>query len=226
MIEAKITCLTGSIRLPDLDLHLTKGMEVYMPQAKARSSKDLQRAWQGKGVDVQYVRRYRKKRSAGPQQPNPVFPAPKGMGFVPAEPAQDEGVLFDPSIIADEVVARINADAVAKDRVRVALAQRLEAMEERITDKVIRAVQAELAKLPPAQPLGPPVPAPAPGVGMISSVDEDVPVFVPSKIRDGGLTASINVKTEQGDGSGLSEAADALRKTRNSAGKNRDTEND
>ena len=56
------------------------------------------------------------------------------------------------------------------------------------------------------------------------AVEDDVPVFIPSKIRSDDMKAEISVESQQGDGAGLSEAAAALRKAR--AGKKRRTETD
>lgn len=221
MIEAKITCLTGSLRLPDLNLHLTKGMTVYMDEKKARNSKDLERAWRGKGVEIQYVSRVAERRAPRPENTNPRFPAPPGMGFTPPPPppSREDNLLFDPDLLAERVVEAINTDAVTHNKVRLIVTQQLAGLEDRIVARVVEAIKSEIASGISVHggPLAAPVHVHGTPSGTTPLVD-DVPVFIPSRIRTDGLTAEIDIQSQQGDAGGLSDAAAALRKARN-AGK-------
>ena len=226
MIEAKITCLTGTIQLPDLSMSMTKGMVIYMPEAKARSSKDLERAWKGRGVSVQYVTRVQERRNPPKNKPNPVFPVPPGMAFAPPTQEAGEQVIFDPDIIAERVVTAINEDALTTNKIRLAVSKRLDQFEERLVGRVVAVLKEEIAAGITVQgvPQAMAVQTPNQPVGKMPLVEEDVPVFIPSKIRSDDMKAEIAIESQQGDSSGLSDAAAALRAAR--AGKKRRTETD
>lgn len=120
-MEAKITCLTASIHLPDLNMVLVKGQEVYVPEKTARASQDLHRAWSNKGVHVQYISRFREKRTLSLVGNSPTPPPPPSE-YIPE---------FQPSL----------SDIIVKGLMRVfwpLLQAELRAMEERI----LRAVEA------------------------------------------------------------------------------------
>ena len=92
MIEAEITCVCSpGIRIADLNLNLTKGDVVYVPEAQARASMDLRRA--RAGVHLRMVQRCRERRAPprAPRRPPearpqaPVMPpeAPVPQPYVP-----------------------------------------------------------------------------------------------------------------------------------------------
>ena len=206
MIEARITCIVGKVRVPDLGLNLVQGMTVYMAEMRARGSKDLQRAWRANGVEVVYVQRSRKSREAPPpQQNNPVFPKPQGMAAFVPERAEDETVVFD----ADAVAERVLEGMDLKNAVNDVVGARMREMEDRLLNQIearfIKALSNLEVALPVTIPAGTDV-APA----SVGNVPEDVPVFVPSRIGEEGVASEIRVKVEQRD-EDPSAAAAALR---------------
>ena len=229
MMEAKITCITGSIRLADLNLSLSKGEVIYMAEAKARSSKDLQRAWKAKGVTVQYIERVQMQRAPSN---NPVFPPPPSMGGFVTEthgPTPGEQVFFDPDVMAARVAEAVNSDALVANRVRIAVAQRLEGLEDRIVARVVDALKGEIAAGLTVQAVaGQPVAAVGGSLPQPGSVPlvEEVPIFIPSRIKTDDMTAEVRVESRQGDVGGLSDAAAALRAARKGAAGSRNMETD
>jgi len=208
MMEAKITCTTRQIQLPDLELDLADGQVVYITEAKARGSRDLQRARRAKGVSVVYVERSRVRRPAATK--NPGVSAPVGVpAFLPSEFAQGEKVIFDPDAIAERVVAALGGPSLDR-RISNEVARQVLGMEERLTNVLVQAVERSMAHdhgtwAEPGRPAG--------------SVSDDAPVFIPSRIEDEGLTSEIQVKSQQGDDTGLSDAAEALRVARQASEK-------
>jgi hypothetical protein len=203
-------CLTGSLRIQDLDLTLTKGMVVYLPEARAKSSLDLQRVWQAKGVHIQYVERFSKMRP--PDESNSTSPAHRQR----TAPVDSDRVLFDPQALAEQIITALGQDAIMNDRVRIAVAARMGELEERITTRVVAALRAELAGLAQA-PVRVSVqdqPHAIPVQKILPDVEEKAPVFIPSRIGDGDLKGGVAVTAQQGDDAGLNEAAAALRRTR------------
>lgn len=211
MIEARIMCLTGSLRVHDLDLTLTKGMIVYLPEARARSSQDLQRLWQAKGVNIQYVERFSKIR---PPEDSPPRPLARNQKVTPMDA---DRVLFDPQALAEQIIVAIGQDAVMNDRVRLAVAARMQELEERITSRVVAALREELAGLART-----PVPVMTseqflrepPSQKILPDIEEEAPIFIPSRIGDGDLKGGVTVTAQQGDDAGLNEATAALRRSR------------
>jgi len=215
VIEARIECECQGITLSDLDLHLTRGQVVFMDAAKARASKDMQRAWRVGAVAVKYVERFKERRKA-PVAPHPLIPA-RGMVAAPPEPideATTEIVIVDPGEIAARVVHELGRNPITA-AVRVEVGRQVQALEDRLVARVVEGVLASL-KVNPVQQVA----AQAPQAGTVP-VDGDVPVFVPSKID--GLQADLGLESEKADEGVVSDAAAALRAARG-AGKKRRTE--
>lgn len=225
MIEARIECLCGQIRLPDLSLALVRGQILHMDATKARASRDLQRAWQAKAVGIKYVERYRERREA-PVVPPPHPLAPKGMVAAPPEPLEERThdiLLVDPGEIAARVVEELGRNPV-NEKVSIEVGRQLQALEDRLVRRVTQGVIEALAAkgsnavaVPlPRGNLASVTPAPVPG--------GDVPVFVPSKIGDDGLQATVALETKAADEGSVSDAAAALREARKAGKQRRSTD--
>jgi len=223
MIEARIECVCSQIGLPDLDLSLTKGQVVHMDASKARRSKDLQRAWQAKAVTIKYIERFRKRREA--PVPRPIHPlVPVSRVAAPAvdqAPAGEHILLVDPGEIAARVVQELGRGPV-NEKVRVEVGRQLKALEDRLVARVSAAVLAAIQTMPVQ------VARPLPGVdrptrAIVAGIDDDVPVYVPSKIGDNNLKADLDLPSKRAEKGNVSEAAAALRAARK-AGKKRRTE--
>lgn len=207
MIEAKVTCLTGQIHVLDLGLKLVKGMTVYMPEAKARASHDLQRAWRMKGVEIRYVQRARRRRE-GSGGSNPVFPAPSRMDAFAPVPDEEEDLVLDPEALAERVAELL------RPLIRQEVERAVGPLASSLQQVLVQAVADSMPKV--VQVAAPAAGAPvsrAP-VAPVGTMDDDVPVFIPSTIRTDGMKSEIEVRSEQGDDAGLSSAAAALKAAR------------
>jgi hypothetical protein len=110
MIEAEVTCQCAQIALPDLRLSMVSGQIVYLDEADARASVDLQRAWRAKAVIVKYIKRFRERRAARLALPEP--PAAQSVGFLPPGP-QEPTVVVDVEAIAQRVAELLEPRLVA-----------------------------------------------------------------------------------------------------------------
>ena len=216
MMEAKIVCTCTRIQIADLDMLLTQGMTIYMDAGKARASVDVQRAWRNKAVTLQYVERFQERRPAQPSA-NPVFPEPAGMAAFTASNQRDESVLFDPDDIADRVVAAFAGSPVT-EKIRIEVGRQLAGVRKAIVNDVVTALKAEIAagiRVEGVQ-MSPVVGSHAPAGRVL--VEDDAPVFVPSKIGRDDLVGDIGVKATKVEGAtGVSDAADALRELKRGA---------
>jgi len=204
MMEAKITCTTGKIQIPDLGLDLVAGQVEYVAEAKVRGSRDLQRARQAKGVSVAYVERSRVRRPATLK--NPGYPTPSGVSaFLPAKLSQEEKVIFDPDAIAERVVAALGGLPL-DCRISQEVIHQLQGIEDRLTNALVSAVERAMVQGHRKTQVE--------AEGSAGSMFDDVPVFIPSRIEDEGLISEIEVQSQQGDDTRLSDTAEALRVAR------------
>ena len=185
MIEAEVTCQCAQIALPDLRLSMVNGQVVYLDEADAKASVDLQRAWSAKAVIVKYIKRFRERRAARLALPEP--PTQQGVGFLPPGPLEQTVV--------------VDVEAIAQ---RVA-----ELLEPRLVASVTASVVAALRSEGPVVVAGTPaVPAPPQAL-----VGDDVPVFIPSKIGN-ALEADLELQATTATEGVVSDAAAALRAAR------------
>jgi len=217
MIEARIECLCGSYTLSDLGFALTKGQIVYMDAPKARGSQDLQRAWRVKAVAIKYVERYQERREVPAN--NPVFPSPPGMpAFVPEAPPGADVLLVDPDEIAARVVEVLSRSPI-NERVQIEVGRQVQALEERLIARVTASVMAAFrAEYPAGMPVV--TGSSQPLSGRVQIVEDDVPVFVPSRIGDAELDVDLGLQPSKTGEAVVSDAAAALRAARG-AGKKR-----
>lgn len=217
MIEACIQCLCREFHVADLNLSLKQGQIVYLDAARARGSMDLKRAWRVNAVAIKYVERVRERREAPlPTHPLLPHPPPRSMVAAPAEPPQGADILLvDPGEIASRVVSELARNPV-NERVTIEVGRQLQALEERLVEKVVaRVVQALQDRMVALQvPVQGATPMPVP-----SAIDDHVPVFVPSKI-EGSIQANLELEAAPADEGVVSDAAAALRAAR---GKKRGT---
>jgi len=101
MTEAEITCECLSIRIPDLQLALTRGMVVYLDAQVAKKSSDLTRAIYAHGVSVKYVQRFRERR------PPPVEPHVESRVQPPVVPDLPRTLPSEPSVDAETIAQRV-----------------------------------------------------------------------------------------------------------------------
>jgi len=201
MTEAQITCTTGQIQIPDLNLDLVDGQIAYVDESRARASKDLQRAWGAHGVAVVYMERSRVRRAAASKQAG--FPVPTGKpASLPPDPLDS---VQDPDAIVERVVAAMGGPALEM-RIRNEVGRQMAAMESRLSDVLVMAVERALTNRP--------VQVVEQGGSMGRVGGDDTPVFIPSRIADQSLTADISVRSQKGDDTGLNDAASALRLVR------------
>lgn len=208
MIEARITCTCTQISLPDIELDLLHGQVVFLPEAQAKKSQDLSRASKAKAVEVVYVQRYQKQRtheSAPPPARRPTVatphPPPVPTGTVAPIVVQPT-VVLDPDELATKVVQRL---ALPKtDAVQAEVRQQLDAMRATLRAE-LRADMVDVLRAAGAD-------IPAPGSVRTGTVQDDEPVFIPSKIGE-DLKADIGV-AETTSTAGVADAAAALRAAR------------
>ncbi len=214
MIEAKIQCQCRLIALPDLgfdgEKSLKNGQVLYMDAVKARASKDLQRAWKSRAVTIKYVERCRERREV-PMAPS-VFHRARSMVAAPQEPASPthDILLVDPDAIAARVVAELGRSPI-DEWVKVEVAREVQALEDRLVTRITTAVLAGIQPLLSGAVLR--TEAPSTSVGKVPTVDNGVPVYVPSKIG-GTLKADLGLAPEKASHGGVSDAAAALRAAR------------
>ena len=190
MIEARIECQCNKILLPDLKASLVRDDVIYIDDTTARKSADLQRAWKARAVTVKYVERCQQRRPVGP-----VMPINQGMVAAPtAAPATGDHLLVDP-------------DAIAA-RVEVVVTRQIKALE----DRLVAQMEALVARVGPSAGLLSQTVTASPAQD--HSVDDHVPVFIPSRIDDKGLNADLGIEAKDEGQESVSEAAAALRAAR------------
>lgn len=218
MIEACIQCLCREFLVADLNLSLKQGQIVYLDAAKAKASMDLKRAWRVNAVAIKYVERVRERREA-PVLTHPLQTPlpPRSMVAAPAEPSEGADILLvDPGEIASRVVSEL-ARSPINERVSIEVGRQLQALEERLVERVVaKVVQAlqEHALRDRQAALQISTPRRSPAVP-----DDSIPVYVPSKI-EGSIQANLDLEAAPADEGGVSDAAAALRAVR---GKKRGT---
>jgi len=107
MREAIITCTCPSIRIPDLQLTLSKGNVIHLDADKADASKDLAIAKAAFGVKVEYIGRCRAQRP-GPK--NVPLPPPPPRPEPEKPPTKEE---IDLDALAEKVAAKMGRDVNA-----------------------------------------------------------------------------------------------------------------
>lgn len=195
MIEAEITCECPSLKLPDLQLALTRGMVVYLDANVAKRSADLQRAWKAKGVSIKYVQRFRERRPEPVVLPTPSAPPePLPRAFTPP-PRRPEPE-------TPQVVVDVDVDAIAARVAEILLPQIQDVVEQVMSRMPVQVVSGTVSPN-------------TPNAGKVPVV-EDVPVFIPSKIGREDLRTTLDVAATAGEDTGVTDAAAALKAARKS----------
>lgn len=187
MKTAKITCLTRMARLPDLDLELTKGDEVLLSPAQVEKSKDLALMRRLNAVSLLWVHR------AALRSPAPR-PRPTVLPFRP-RPRQ-------PHVALPPTPPTPAQDSIDLEKLAERLARRVvEKTIDRLVDAVRATPQPMLVRRGEKASVG-------------TVVSPEAPVFIPSNIVDQDAKTDIQTKKTQSSGSGVSDAAAALKKAR------------
>lgn len=192
MIEAEITCDCPAIQLADLQMALTRGMVVYLDADKARKSLDVQRAVRARGITVKYVQRYREKRPEplhAPTLPEPVTPITFQMDRPLAGPDMEE--------LAERVASRVTSQMT--DVLNQALATLVRGNFPRGDGVYHQPTSSKVAAI--TSPV----------------VQDDIPVFIPSKIGRDDLQPA-EVKATEGEAGSVLDAAAALKAARKGKG--------
>lgn len=208
-MEAKVTCVCNRILIADLDLTLRRGEPpLYLEAGRAKASKDLQRAWRNKAVDIRFVQRFEEKRPA----PVPTLPTPNAMALSAPIPNRPEVLLIDPDAIAQGVAAILRPSLTRADLCLLEVFSQLEKMKLAIVTEVVVALRAEILSGIRVEGLA--VVAASSAAGSVA-IEDNVPVFVPSKIGRDDLIGDVVVEATQIEGeTGVTSAADALRAVR------------
>lgn len=197
MVEAQIICICPSIQIRDLNLVMKKGQGVFINEAKARASKDLDVARRSGGVQVIYCERFKEERIDDDSTVVPSVPIHLNTLKKPICSSQPlaEKINLDMDILAEKVAERMRSFRDTETN------RRLDALTEQVV-----ALIASLAGRPVAE-----IEHPVHSRGKVS--DDDVPVFIP----EGLVPASgrTGLKTLEGVSQGsVDEATEALRALR------------
>ena len=200
MRDAEITCLTRMVAIPDLGLELCKGDVVVLAEEEVNNSQDLEMMRRLNAVRVRWVHRYNKMRAAPPPashrpRPLPNTPRPNLQLVHPAQPSPAAVV---PPPTEQEKTAGVDLEKLA-DKLAARLGGKL--------DRVLELVASRPAAAQGSSP------APA------GTVDDEVPVFLPSRIVDHDAKADIKTTRTTGKADGIDEATAALKKARKKARK-------
>ena len=191
MREAIVTCTCPSIRIPDLNLTLSKGNVVHLDADKADASKDLAMAKAAFGVKVEYIGRCRAQRP-GPSNVPPPPPAPPPQ---PEKVPEKEDIDLDS--LAEKVAAKMGRDVSAirnllKGDMRELL---LETLSGLMLASGGGTQAGNSGRVAPGQ------------------VDEPMPMFIPDGLV-GDERADIAVQEGEDEGSSVDEATAILRRMR------------
>jgi len=207
MKKVEITCLTGSIRIPDLGLEMEKGDIETVDASSAARSTDLDRARRAKGVAVREVRKARRVRSGSGPGPGPrptarqiksrpgPPPAPRPTG--PTHSTTRPGTSATP-VVVQGIVGIEHSELREIIRTEVTGA---------VKDAIIYGkgpVSMSARHVPPEE-----------NKGLRGGLDpdpviDDTPAFIPTKIvPDTG--AEIKVDSDEREATSLDAAADKLK---------------
>jgi len=208
MIEAEITGVCRHIELPDLGLTLDRGDKQYIPYAEAQASMDLHRARQNGAVSVRPVKRFEERRTL-PRRPrvSPVVqnPLPQPLASPSTSHTSPPPALIQviPQVVAQVLEEKI-PPGLTREEVAAEVHVQLAGMESRL-----------LAALANMQVAGSPVPRTSvESSGTIQ--DEPTPVFIPDKLVSADVKGDIKVKRSEAKGTGVADAAAALKAARKS----------
>lgn len=241
MKEARIECTCSEIKLPDLNLSLTRGQVVWVSEDRAAKSEDLAHAKRIKAVSVRWEERCRVAK-----RPTPPWLNPKTKGRATPRPAPKPApkpAPPPPSASKDEVATAAAEAAVEAVDARLSalegqLADLLAAMKNQpdptppevqvsvdtkeTREALVAAVKEALADAVVAAPNAPAEPVPAEPDPDMDGWDDvgDEPVFIPTGIVSDEAKAAINVESEASESAGIDEAVKALRGRKPSRRKN------
>lgn len=198
MKMARIVCLTRMVRLPDLELELSKGDNALLTEEQALGSQDLAMMRRVNAVSITWekhadVREEVPTFSKGRIKTSPLSPKLKTSPVVvtpvekAAEPLSDHEV--DLQKLADKLSERFEAQV----------------------DRIVEAVRESNGKTVVVQ-----------GTGAVASdgsvvgeyLPQDTPAFIPDKIIDQEAKADIQTKKSTSSSSTVTDAAAALRAAR------------
>lgn len=194
MRMAEITCKTRMVRLPDLGIELLKGQKAHLTEKQVGESKDLALMRRINAVRLRWVRRgdlpdssqpgHRPTTRTSGPRPNP----PRSLPNAPTPPAKSPDV--DLEALAEKLAAKM---APAVDRI-VQAVKGSGGQQQVIVRTVAGVASGEL-----------------PGI----VVPEDgTPAFIPEKILNDSVKADIQTEKSISTGTGVQDAAAALKKAR------------
>ena len=191
MKEARIICLAPSIRIPDLDLVMSKDQEAYIGEKAARDSVDLYVATRAGGVQLHWVERSQVVRS-------PVVSA------APQADISKRGFKATTPVVEK---LEVDLDVLAKKVADQMIAQQRDPETNRKIDvlmDLIGNLRRDLASGPVVQS----------GSSGGRVLEDSGPVFIPQNLVNADL-GTVEVKTDDsGSGDGLDKAAEALKALR------------
>ena len=186
MVEARIICLSPSVRIPDLDLVMVKDQEAYVDEQVARASIDLQVLWRTGGVQVHFIERSKEIRPVSSPPPAPTGTTRRGFTSVA------EKMDLDLDELAKRVAERLTAESrtVATNDKIDALLDMVARLRGDLVDKNNNVSTKS--------------------VGII----DEVPTFIPDKLVNKNL-GTVDVKSEEAPiGDSVDDAVAALRAKR------------
>ena len=194
MKMARIVCLTRMVRLPDLDLELSKGDNVLLTEQQALESEDLAMLRRVNAVSIAWEKHADVRETVpsfkGRTRTSPYSPKLKTSLAVVSSEAKEEPLTeheVDLQKLADKLSERFEAQV---DRI-------VEAVRESKGSTVV--VQGAVA---------------SDGSVVGEYIPQDTPAFIPEKIIDQEAKADIQTKKSTSSSSTVTDAAAALKAAR------------
>lgn len=192
MREIEVTCICNQLRLGDLGRSLVRGEVIFVSEAEAMRSSDLDQARRARGVQTRTVERFQERRVATPPTPSAGMTAPVAQSPVPT-----------PTVTVD-------IRAVLRDEMQEFIGQQVTPELKRHLSTVAREVLADLVAQVSAQ-----TPVTVRVVNTSSGADAGTlsePVFIPSNIVQPGVnTSDVSSQKTETAAEGLNDAAAALK---------------
>jgi len=194
MKETEITCLSQTLKIPDLGLTMVKGQVEHVEASRASQSKDLALVRRGGGVAVKEVRRSRQTRKAS----QVAGPRPRLRDFVREEPVSGPPTPPPSTVTPGPITVQGVVDLAGVRQV----------VREEVTGALKEAFLSGRGPVSMGYHVTAPKVDPTP----------DTPAFIPDKILQDGVKADIQVEATESEAGGVDAATKAL-KTRKKAAK-------
>ena len=213
VIDARIKCTSGVAIVVDLGLRLERGDVVDIPEAAAQSSQDLWKLQRIGQVSVRWITRCREMKEKPPKPPAPPFVRLSRNKKKPSKPQPKvpSGTSVDSEALAKRIRAEVREEM---GELKALLASMLDASSQPQSEPEVQQAQlpegfSEAVKSAVKQAVGsmPQVAAATSG----GTVEEDMPMFIPSKIINPETKGEIDVKSESSGDSAVDDASQALR---------------